>query len=85
MVINSISEIHVGGWWESDKQRIGALHGHEKQSGRSGLGLSNFMQTKPAHEHFDLILQVDIKASKNENFFIIRHKTTYCLDQEYMH
>ena len=30
------------------------MHGHNKQSGRSGLGLSNFMQTKHAHEHFDL-------------------------------
>ena len=43
------------------------------------------MQTKHAHEHFDLIIHIDIKASKNENFSIIRHKTIYCLDQEYMH
>ena len=26
------------------------------------------MQTKHAHEHFDLIIHVDIKTSKNENF-----------------
>ena len=41
------------------------------------LGLSNFMQIKHAHEHFDL-------TSKNENFSIIWHKTIYFLDQEYM-
>ena len=35
------------------------------------LGLSNFMQTKHAHEHFDLLRHVDIKTSKNENFSII--------------
>ena len=28
------------------------------ESGRSGLGLSNFMQTKHAHEHFDLKLVI---------------------------
>ena len=37
-------------------QRVGVLHGHNQQSGRLGLGLSNFMQTKHAHEHFDLII-----------------------------
>ena len=40
------------------------------------------MQTKHAHEHFDLIIHVDIKTSKNENFTIIRHKTIYFLDHE---
>ena len=70
-----------------EKQRIGALHGHNKQSGRSGLGLSNFMQTKHAHEHFDLIIHVDIKTSirmRISRLFDIR-PFTYCLDQEYMH
>ena len=43
------------------------------------------MPTKHAHDHFDLIIHVDIKTSKNENFTIIRHKTIYFLDQEYMH
>ena len=33
-----------------------------KQSGRSGFGLSNFMPTEHAHEHFDFIMQVDIKT-----------------------
>ena len=37
------------------------------------------MQTKHAHEHFDLIIHVDIKTSRNENFSIIRHKTIYLL------
>ena len=61
------------------------LHSHNKQSGMTGLGLSNFMETKHANEHFDLIIHVDIKSSKNENFSIIQHTTIYCLDQEYMH
>ena len=30
-------------------------YGCNKQSSRSGLGQSNFMQTKHVHEHFDLI------------------------------
>ena len=55
---------------------------NNKQSGRSGLGLSNFMLTKHAHKHFDLIIHIDIKTSKNENFF---NMTIYCLDQEDMH
>ena len=42
------------------------------------------MQTKHAHEHFDLLIHVDIKTSKNENFYIIQHKTISFLDQEYM-
>ena len=28
------------------------------------------MQTKHAHEHFDLSIHIDIKTSKNENFSI---------------
>ena len=60
-----------------EKLIINELGGYMKQSGRSGLGLSNFMQTKPAREHFDSIIHVDIKTSKNENLFIIRHKTIY--------
>ena len=42
------------------------------------------MQNKHAHEHFDLIIHIDIKTSKNESFSIIQGKTIYCLDQEYM-
>ena len=42
------------------------------------------MQNKHAHEHFDLTIHMDIKASKNENSSIIQCKTIYCLDQEYM-
>ena len=42
-------------------QQTAVLHGHNKQAGRSGLVLSNFMPTKHAHEHFDLIIQLDIK------------------------
>ena len=61
------------------------MQGHKKQSGRSGLGLSNFIHTKPVHEHFDLIIHVDVKTSENENFSIIRHKTIYCLDQLGIH
>ena len=38
---------------------LGSYMAINKQSGRSGLGLSNFMQTKHAHEHFDLIIHVD--------------------------
>ena len=45
-------------------QQIGVLHGHKKQSGRSGLGQSNFMQTKHAHEHFNLKIHVDIKPAR---------------------
>ena len=71
--------------WAADEKLIINELGHNKQSGRSGLGLSNFMQTKHTHEHFDLIIHIDIKTSKNENFSIIQHKTIYCLDQEYMH
>ena len=41
------------------------------------------MPTK-AHEHFGLLMHIDIKTSKNKNFSIIRHKTIYFLDQEYM-
>ena len=67
-----------------NNQRIGVLQCHNKQSGRSGLGLSNFIQTKHAREHFDLLIHVDIKSSKNENFSIIQRKTIYFLDQEYM-
>ena len=44
------------------------LHGHSKQLGRSGLGPITFLQTKHAHEHFELIIRtlrvVDTKASK---------------------
>ena len=36
-------------------------YGYNKQSSRSGLGQSNFMQTKHVHEHFDLIIHVDIR------------------------
>ena len=43
-----------------------------------------FHADQTAHEDFDLIIHVDIKASRNENFSIIRHKTIYFLDQEYM-
>ena len=39
------------------------------------------MQTKHVHEHFDLLIHVDIKASKNENFSV---NTIYFLDHEYM-
>ena len=42
------------------------------------------MQTKHAHEHFDLLIHVDMKTNKDENFSIIQHKTTYFLEQEYM-
>ena len=42
------------------------------------------MQTKHAHEHFDLLIHVDMKTNKDENFSIIRHKTIYFLEQEYM-
>ena len=42
------------------------------------------MQTKHAHEHFDLLINVDMKTNKDENFSIIRHKTIYFLEQEYM-
>ena len=59
-MINSISESMQAA---DEKLIIKVLHGHNKQSGRSGLGLSNFMQTKHAHEHFDLIMHVDIKTS----------------------
>ena len=53
-------------WAADEKLVLGIMvHGHNKQSGRSGLGLSNFMQTKHAHEHFDLTIHVDIKTSKN--------------------
>ena len=37
---------------------------HDHNTGRSYLGLINFLQTKHAHEHFDLIIHVDIKTSK---------------------
>ena len=43
------------------------LHGHSKQSGRSGLGPNTFLWTEHAHEHFQLIIHlriVDIKTSK---------------------
>ena len=41
------------------------LHGHSKQSGRSGVGLVAFLQTKHAHLYFELIhVGVDIKTSK---------------------
>ena len=62
-----------------------SLHGHNKQSGRSDLGLINFLQTKHAHEHLDLIIHIDIKTSNNESFSIIWHQTIYCLHQEHMH
>ena len=47
------------------------------QSGRSGLGLSNFMQTKHAHEHFDLKLVISPHARLeylHVFFFIISEK-----------
>ena len=43
-----------------------------------------FHADQTAHEDFDLIIHIDIKTSRNENFSIIRHKTIYFLDQEYM-
>ena len=45
-------------------------YGYNKQSSRSGLSQRNFMQTKHVHEHFDLIIHVDIKTSKNPLFNI---------------
>ena len=75
-VINSISEMHAGCWWETNNQCIGVLRymytaTTSSQACRSGLGLSNFMQTKHAHER--LLIHVHIKTSKNENFSIIQH------------
>ena len=65
--------------WAADEKVISNELGpymaiRSSQAGQVNLGLSNFMQPKHAHEHFDLIIHVDI---------IIRHKTIYCLDQEY--
>ena len=36
-----------------DKLELGYIYGH---TAKSGLSLSNFMHTKHAHEHFDLII-----------------------------
>ena len=70
--------------WAADEindQRIGALHGHNKQSGRSGLGLNNFMQT---NIHMSTLIYVDIKTIKTSPLFDIR-LFSYCLDQEILH
>ena len=44
--------------WVADEKLINELgsYGYNKQSSRSGLGQSNFMQTKHVHEHFDLLI-----------------------------
>ena len=56
------------------------LTGHSKQS--DTFGPINFLQTKHAHEHFGLIIHVDIKLVTVIISALL--ETIYCLDQEHM-
>ena len=48
------------------------------------LNASNDLCRPNMHEQFDLLIHVDMKTNKDENFSIIRHKTIHFLEQEYM-